>query len=190
MKQFDIFLEGRATYIKYLSKNKSGKVTDDPVKVTKIEAEIPAAQGTTEYHTLAEIAELIKEQKALTVKLDKAKEEARLYMEELFDISDKLKTRVLKINLIGSQAELLVSLNKDTERKTVDYKGFFSELKSMYSDLSADFDLLLEKYTSISQVASAIKFDLNESVGSMLRKLVSYFSKRLKKYDKFIAKWS
>lgn len=197
VKQFKDFLnEGRASYINYTSKNKSGKKTDDPEKIVKVEGEIPQAKGVTEYETLSEIANLVKTQKDLTAKLETAKEEVRLYMEELFDVSDKLNTRVLKINMIqdGASSELIVSLNKDTERKTVDYKGFLKELKDIYLELSLDIDLLLEKYTTISKIASGIKFELNESLMSTLRsavrKLISYFSKKFKKYDKFIEKYS
>lgn len=197
VKQFKDFLkEGRASYINYTSKNKSGKKTDDPEKIVKVEGEIPQAKGVTEYETLSEIANLVKTQKDLTAKLETAKEEVRVYMEELFDVSDKLNTRVLKINMIQDRAssELIVSLNKDTERKTVDYKGFLKELKDIYLELSLDIDLLLEKYTSISKIASGIKFELNESLMSTLRsavrKLISYFSKKFKKYDKFIEKYS
>lgn len=197
VKQFKDFLkEGRASYINYTTKNKSGKKTNDPEKIVKVEGEIPQAKGVTEYETLSEIAKLMKTQKELTTKLEAAKEEVRLYMEELFDVSDKLNTRVLKINMIqeGASSELIVSLNKDTERKTVDYKGFLKELKDIYIELSVDIDLLLEKYTTISKIASGIKFELNESLMSSLRsavrKLISYFSKKFKKYDKFIEKYS
>lgn len=197
VKQFKDFLkEGRASYINYTTKNKSGKKTDDPEKIVKVEGEIPQAKGGTEYETLSEIAKLVKTQKDLTTKLEAAKEEVRVYMEELFDVSDKLNTRVLKINMIqdGASSELIVSLNKDTERKTVDYKGFLKELKDIYIELSVDIDLLLEKYTTISKIASGIKFELNESLLSTLRsavrKLISYFSKKFKKYDKFIEKYS
>lgn len=197
VKQFKDFLnEGRASYINYTSKNKSGKKTDDPEKIVKVEGEIPQAKGVSEYETLSEIAKLVKTQKDLTAKLETAKEEVRVYMEELFDVSDKLNTRVLKINMIqdGASSELIVSLNKDTERKTVDYKGFLKELKDIYIELSLDIDLLLEKYTTISKIASGIKFELNESLMSTLRsavrKLISYFSKKFKKYDKFIEKYS
>jgi hypothetical protein len=197
VKQFKDFLkEGRASYINYTSKNKSGKKTDDPEKIVKVEGDIPQAKGVTEYETLSEIAKLVKTQKDLTAKLEAAKEEVRVYMEELFDVSDKLNTRVLKINMIqnGASSELIVSLNKDTERKTVDYKGFLKELKDIYLELSVDIDLLLEKYTTISKIASGIKFELNESLMSTLRsavrKLISYFSKKFKKYDKFIEKYS
>jgi hypothetical protein len=197
VKEFKDFLkEGRASYINYTTKNKSGKKTDDPEKIVKVEGEIPQANGVTEYETLSEIAKLVKTQKDLTAKLETAKEEVRIYMEELFDVSDKLNTRVLKINMIqdGASSELIVSLNKDTERKTVDYKGFLKELKDIYIELSVDIDLLLEKYTTISKIASGIKFELNESLMSTLRsavrKLISYFSKKFKKYDKFIEKYS
>lgn len=188
--------ETRASYIDYLSKNKSGKVTDDPTKITKIEAEISPKKGKEEYNVLSDFAVQLKTLAELKDKTEKTKEEVRQYMDELFNEEDKLYTRVLNIK------ELTVSLSKDTVRKNINYAAFIEELKTIHSNIAEDIDLLLEKFTSITKIESQIKATLKESLISdccndfiktlrtSIRSLTSYLRTRYRTYDKFIAKWS
>ena len=182
----------------YVSKTKAGKKTDDPSKIVKVEGELYPSRGIVEYDALSEIAILLEEQKELSIKLEKAKEDVRVYMEDLFDLQDKLYTRVLKITRIHNNvvSELKVTMTKETERTSIDYKAFINELKETFVELSVDIDILLNKYTSITKIAAGIRMELNElnepivsTIKASFKKLISYFEGRFKLYDKFINKY-
>jgi len=119
-------------------------------------------------------------------------------MEDLFDLQDKLYTRVLKITRIHNNvvSELKVTMTKETERTSIDYKAFINELKETFVELSVDIDILLNKYTSITKIAAGIRMELNElnesivsTIKASFKKLISYFEGRFKLYDKFINKY-
>ena len=107
-------------------------------------------------------------------------------MEELFDVSDEMYTRVIET------VSLTIQVSKASTRtsKKFDEAGFIKELLVMYPDMTKKIKKLKNKYTKVkmSNIAPRLKVDVKEATGdkNLWQKFINWIDNLTKQFKSWL----
>jgi hypothetical protein len=191
-KEFYFTEDRDEKHFDYRKANSQGKETDDPEKIKKVIAAL-RDQRFKSAQTLATRFEqvLIEKQKILALE-DAVKEDARDYLESLFNAEDAAYQRIIETG------KICISLSKETTQTRFDKDKFFQMIEEQFPKLTKVFSTIreqCEKEVSVKSKVDAKILDDNEVkkesigsfVGSIKDKVMSFVKgvfNFLKGYDK------
>lgn len=158
--------EARRPELKYTAKAKKGgkELEKGDPKIARIETaisnnDLPGNLGSV-FGSLAAAKKKLAEAKKEYEGLDAgARENVKEWAKEIFDEADDLFTRVIET------ASTLITINKATERSTLNAPTFKKLLKEYFVDSADVIEELAQKATKTTKVASSVKIEpKNESL--------------------------
>lgn len=180
---------------------------DKKIKDLLVEIEVEIKAGTKEGREWAEMASnylaLQNQQEDIAKTLGKLNDDLRTRVEDMFDATDSVATRIIKV---GDLFVKVAKVSKSAPKTEIDYASILKDLSAISEEMAKKVEELTAQYSVVKPAAAerkpalrvsdeatgdAAKGKLKESVSSVLAAAARFFSKFttwLTSIDKKIAK--
>jgi len=189
-------MEARDPRFEYKSFKKGGrKETSDKSEIDKVVVYLEKQKSTACSKLSDKFQVILEAQKVLDKQMEELKETARERVEDLFDATDEVYTRV------ADTASVLLTLSKKTFRNDVkfDKENFYKDLLAIVPELKVKIDELDKKYTEIktTEVKSKLNVKLKdnesnvtvEGVVDTVKNIWNKVKESLSKFKSYIINW-